>query len=94
MRGTIDPTVTWAFLWLMVGLKIPILALGWIVWRAIHAEPVPPEDATVDSDGGSGGAKHPRPRKPRPPRRGPHAEPLPKSPPRIRAVANRDLHVR
>jgi hypothetical protein len=78
--------VTWAFLWLMVGLKIPIIALGWIVWRAIHAEPVEPEDATADADGG-GGTKHPRPRKPRPPRRGPHAEPLPQPPARVRAVA-------
>ena len=75
------------FIWLMVGLKIPIVALGWIVWRAIHNVPTPPEGEVVDSDGG-GGAKHPRPRKPRPPRRGPHGEPLPVPPSRIRAVAN------
>jgi hypothetical protein len=77
----------------MVGLKIPIIALGWIVWRAIRAVPVEPEDATFDSDGG-GGAKHPRPRRPRPPRRGPHAEPLPQPPKRVRAVAIRDTRVR
>jgi hypothetical protein len=77
----------------MVGLKIPIIALGWIVWRAIHAEPVPPEDATVDGDGG-GGPGHSKPRRPRPPRRGPHGEPLPQSPARVRAVAERDSHVR
>jgi hypothetical protein len=77
----------------MVGLKIPICALGWIVWKAIHAEPVPPETETVDDDGG-GGAKHPRPQKPRPPRRGPHAEPLPQPPARIRAVAEREQTVR
>ena len=70
----------------MVGLKIPILALGWIVWRAIHSVPTPPEGEFVDSDG-SGGAKHPRPRKPRPPRRGPHGEPLPQPPARVRAIA-------
>jgi hypothetical protein len=85
--------VTWAFLWLMVGLKIPIIALGWIVWRAIQAEPVLPEDARADGDGG-GGAKHPRPPRPRPPRRGPHGEPLPQPPARIRAVADRSSHVR
>ena len=27
----------------MVGLKIPIIALCWIVWRAIKSEPVAPE---------------------------------------------------
>jgi hypothetical protein len=92
--GTIRATVTWAFIWLMVGLKIPILALGWIVWRAIHAEPVPPAgEPAIDADGG-GGAKHPRPRKPRPPRRGPHAEPLPQPPSRVRAVADRNATVR
>jgi hypothetical protein len=91
--GTIGSNVTWAFIWLMVGLKIPIIALGWIVWRAIHAEPVPPEDATVDSDGGGGG-NHPKPRRPRPPRRGPHGEPLPQPPARVRAVADHDSHVR
>jgi hypothetical protein len=77
----------------MVGLKIPIIALGWIVWRAIHAEPAQPEEAAIDGDGG-GGAKHPRPRKPRPPRRGPHAEPLPQPPSRVRAVAERNPSVR
>jgi hypothetical protein len=77
----------------MFVLKIPIVALGWIVWKAIHAEPVQPEDAAFDSDGG-GGANHPRPRRPRPPRRGPHGEPLPQPPARVRAVADREPHVR
>jgi hypothetical protein len=91
--GTIRATVTWAFIWLMVGLKIPIIALGWIVWKAIRAEPVAPEDAALDSDGG-GGTKHPKPRAPRPPRRGPHGEPLPQPPARVRAVAERNSPVR
>jgi hypothetical protein len=78
----------------MVGLKIPILALGWIVWRAIHAVPETPEGEFVEGDG-SGGAGHPRPRKPRPPRRGPHGEPLPQPPARVRAVAtDRESSVR
>jgi hypothetical protein len=77
----------------MVVLKIPIIALGWIVWKAIHSEPVAPEDALADQDGG-GGAKHPRPRRPRPPRRGPHAEPLPQPPARVRAVSDSRPQVR
>ena len=89
--------MTWAFIWLMVGLKIPIFALGWIVWKAIRAEPVPPEGEPVDADGG-GGTKLPKPRRPRPPRRGPHGEPLPLPPARVRAVsavaAERDPNVR
>jgi hypothetical protein len=76
----------------MVGLKIPIIALGWIVWKAIKAEPVLPEDAPSDSGGGEG--PHPRPRRPRPPRRGPHGEPLPQPPARVRAVAIPDRSVR
>jgi hypothetical protein len=71
----------------MFVLKIPIVALAIIVWRAIHSEPVEPEEALVDSDG-DGGTGHPRPRKPRPPRRGPHGEPLPQPPARVRAVAD------
>lgn len=82
--------MVWLFIWLMVGLKIPIFFLGWIVWKAIHAEPVPPDGEVLDA-GGGGGPDHPRPRRPRPPRRGPHAEPLPAPPVRIRAVARRDL---
>ncbi|HEX4717355.1 MAG TPA: hypothetical protein VH300_02425 [Thermoleophilaceae bacterium] len=85
--------MTWAFLWLMVGLKIPIIALCWIVWRAIKAEPVPPEDAALDVDDG-GGPKHPKPRRPRSPRRGPHGEPLPQPPARVRAVADPAPRVR
>jgi hypothetical protein len=77
----------------MVGLKIPIIALCWIVWRAIKAEPALPDDAEVDGDNG-GGTKHPRPRRPRPPRRGPHGEPLPRPPARVRAVANPGVRVR
>jgi hypothetical protein len=91
--GTIRSTVTWAFIWLMFVLKIPIIGLGWIVWKAIHSEPVAPEDAIADGNGG-GGAQHPKPRKPRPPRRGPHGEPLPQPPSRVRAVADRNSPVR
>jgi hypothetical protein len=77
----------------MFVLKIPVVALGWIVWRAIHNVPVQPEDASFDADGG-GGSKHPTPRRPRPPRRGPHGEPLPQPPARVRAVSDRKPSVR
>jgi hypothetical protein len=75
--------MTWAFIWLMFVLKIPIIALLWIVWHAINAEPLPADEEHVDE--GGGGWDHPRPRKPRPPRRGPHADPPPASPSRVRA---------
>ena len=78
------------FVWLMVALKVPICALLYIVWWASRA----PEDAAegagdwkaprVDPD-------HPRPRKPTPPRRGPHAEPAPRAPGRVRALRGRTL---
>jgi hypothetical protein len=84
--------VGWAFVWMMVILKIPIIGLCWIVWRAIKAEPVLPEEAPADS--GGGGTHHPRPRRPRPPRRGPHGEPLPQPPARVRAVACEGIAVR
>jgi hypothetical protein len=76
----------------MVGLKIPIIALGWIVWKAIKAEPPVAEDPSADS--GGGGGHHPRPRRPSAPRRGPHGEPLPQPPARVRAVASPDRSVR
>jgi hypothetical protein len=73
----------WGFFWLMVVLKIPIAALLWIVWWAIRQEPVP---ETGPDDGGGSDRRpiHPRGRPPRPPRRGPHADPLPRPPERVR----------
>ena len=37
-RGTV-PHVTWGFIWLMFALKIPLIALLWLVWWAVHAHP-------------------------------------------------------
>jgi hypothetical protein len=81
---------TWTFIWLILILKIPVGALLWIVWWAVHqnTDPVPDED---------GGTKHlgPRPRHPhrpllpRSPRRGPHAGHAPQSPARVRTVTAR-----
>jgi hypothetical protein len=81
--------VGWTFLYLMVFLKLPILALLGIVWWAIRQTPEP-----AGSDGGDGGVKD-RPHHPRtPPRRGPrrrdpHGAPIPPSPPRVRTTAAR-----
>jgi len=73
------------FVWMMVVLKIPVVALLWLVWWAVK-EPKPREDEPVRVDHGSvPGRDHPRPRRPRPPRRGPHAAPAPPAPKRVRA---------
>jgi len=83
MIGSVD---VWTFLWLMLFLKIPIVALFLIVRWAVKQTP---EDATGE-DGGIGPRPRPRHphrrRPPRPPRRGPHGEPAPLSPPRMRVA--------
>jgi hypothetical protein len=81
----------WTFIWLMAFLKIPILALFLIVRWAVRQVP----ESAGGEDGGIGPAlrpyhsHHPRRRPPRPPRRGPHGDPPPGSPPRVRAPARR-----
>ncbi|HEY7933118.1 MAG TPA: hypothetical protein VID48_04765 [Solirubrobacteraceae bacterium] len=79
----------WTFIWLMIILKIPILALFLIVRWAVRQTPEPAQG----EDGGIGPRsrpRHPRPRLPRNPRRGPHrhASAL-ASPPRVRSVLAR-----
>ena len=76
----------WGFIWIMFVLKIPLVALLWLVWYAIHAEPEP---AAEDSDDGGIGKPHPHePRGPgRPRHRGPHGDPVVPSPPRVRTTA-------
>jgi hypothetical protein len=82
--------VTWGFLWLMLALKIPLAALIYIVWWAIKQEP---EDTTSSDDGGGGAKLRPRPHPPRPfprrPRRGPHCDPAPQPPARVRTTRAR-----
>ncbi|MBA3840179.1 MAG: hypothetical protein H0X55_07805, partial [Thermoleophilaceae bacterium] len=39
--------VGWAFVFMMVGLKIPLIALLWLVWWAARSEP-------GDDEGGGG----------------------------------------
>jgi hypothetical protein len=75
----------WGFVWMMLVLKIPIVMLLWIVWWAVKQVDAEMEEPAGE-DGGSDRARHPRrPRHPRPPRRGPHAEPPPRAPSRVRA---------
>ena len=80
----------WTFIWLMVILKIPIVALFLIVRWAVGQTP----EAAPGQDGGIGPRPrpvhphHPRTRLPRRPRRGPHGEPSPPSPARVRARAS------
>jgi hypothetical protein len=80
--------LTWGFIWLMLALKIPLAALIYLVWWAIKQEP---EDAQARDD--DGGVKRPRPHPPKPfprrPRRGPHGDPAPLPPARVRTVRAR-----
>ena len=79
--------MTWGFLWLMLALKLPIAALIYIVWWAIKQEP---DDASSDDDGGIKRHRpHPREPFPRRPRRGPHGDPPPQPPARVRTVKAR-----
>jgi len=75
----------WAVFWLALILKIPIVALLYLVWYAIRNPPVP----EMDQDGGGGSRfdpHHPRINPPHSPRRGPHAEPPPGAPDRVRVT--------
>ncbi len=82
--------MSWAFIWLMFVLKIPIAALLYIVWWAIRSTPEQNEETRADDGGGSKTRyRHPRRPLPRHPRRGPHGDPLPLPPPRTRTVLAR-----
>jgi hypothetical protein len=83
--------MTWGFIWLMLVLKIPIAALLYIVWWAVHQDTEPEDDGGTDGEGGT--KVHPRPdhrpRRPRPTRpRGPHGAPPP-APARTRTTVAR-----
>lgn len=92
-----DHMTTWSYIWIGALLKIPVLGFVWLVWRTLRGENQQKQPAGEDG-GGGGGAKlrldpHPRPRVPRPSRRGPHgAEPLP-APSRVRSVNARACKV-
>jgi len=75
-------------LYLFVFLKLPLLALCWLVWWAIRQTP----DLEEEDSGGEGGPRarpHAPPKLPRPPRRGPHGDQPPAAPPRVRSVTAR-----
>jgi hypothetical protein len=78
------------FLWLMVALKVPICALLYLVWWASRA-PEAADDGAASDWTPFHPPDHPRPRKPRPPRRGPHADPPPPAPSRVRVARGRTL---
>jgi len=80
----------WTMLYLFVALKLPILALGLLVWWAVKAEPEASDEP--GEDGGTKRRPHPRrplPHHPRRPRRGPHGEPAPAAPARVRTALAR-----
>jgi hypothetical protein len=82
---------TWTFIWLMVCLKIPIVALLLLVRWAVRQTPEPAagEDGGIGPLSASRHPHHPRPGHPRRPRRGPHGGPAPASPPRVRTKTAR-----
>ena len=74
---------------MMLALKIPLIALICLVWWAIKQEP---EQSSSSSDD-DGGVKRQRPHPPKPfprrPRRGPHGDPAPLPPGRVRTTRAR-----
>jgi hypothetical protein len=75
----------WTMLYLFVFLKLPIVAACGIIWWAVR-QSTEPEEAPTDGGTPRRNRPHPRPRRPRPPRRGPHAGARPQPPPRVRSV--------
>ncbi|MGH2915226.1 MAG: hypothetical protein ACRDMX_09575 [Solirubrobacteraceae bacterium] len=81
--------MTWGFLWIMLGLKLPLAALILLVWWAIRQGSDEPQ-TPPDEDGGLRRPRlHPREPFPRRPRRGPHGGPVPRAPSRVRTVRAR-----
>jgi hypothetical protein len=80
------------FIFLMVVLKLPIVALLWIVWWAVRSTPDPEQGS--EGDGGSKHPRQPRPPRPRTPRpRGPHGDPPMPPPARARTAAARGRRI-
>lgn len=77
------------FVWMFLVLKIPIAALLWLVWYAIHAEPEGADSSSDENGGGPGLDPRPKPRRPIGPRRGDHPAPTP-APARVR-LKSREL---
>jgi hypothetical protein len=85
----------WTFIWLMVFLKIPIVALFLIVRWAVGQTPesAPGQDGGIGPRPGPTPAHphHPRPALPRAARRSPHRDPSPAAPARVRVAARRRI---
>jgi hypothetical protein len=78
----------WTFVYLMVGLKLPIAALLYLVWWAIHQTEEP--EPGIAGEGGTRKPRHPHPSLPRKPRpRDAHGLEQPAPPPRMRVVPPR-----
>jgi len=76
----------WAIFWLALVMKIPICLLLYIVWWAVKDPPT----AEIADDGDGGSDRHrpgPRMPRPQPPRRGPHGDPPPVAPARVRVAS-------
>ena len=73
----------WPIFFLMVILKIPVVAMLYLVWWAFRASTIP-EEAPPETDDGGFRRFRREPKRPRGPRRGPHAPdamPIPDCPP-------------
>ncbi len=68
---------------LFVALKVPLIALCLLVWWAIRQVDDP---AQGDDGGGNMRRRHPLGPLPRNPRRGPHGDPAPLPPARVRGA--------
>ncbi|MBI4896847.1 MAG: hypothetical protein HY827_00580 [Actinobacteria bacterium] len=66
----------WVWIWMVVVLKIPVIAVGWILWHAIGQTG---EQVIGGGEGGEGGVRY----EPGPRTRGPHD-------PRFETVPHRD----
>ena len=66
----------WTLFFMIVVLKIPLIAALWLIWYAIKSEPVADEEI----DGGRRGPRLHPPRPPRPPRRPAGGVELPAAP--------------
>ncbi len=61
------------FIFMGVILKIPVLAACWLIWHAVRAEPDPVEGSEDAGEKRGRFRREPKPKRPRGPRRGPHA---------------------
>jgi len=77
----------WTMFFMFVALKVPLIALALLVWWAIRQVDDPAQD--TGDDGGARRRPHRLGPLPRTPRRGPHGDPAPLPPPRVRITTVR-----